>query len=307
MSDVNLDIDEALKSASEEVEAEESSTTEETEEEEVETPKSKETSKRGKGASDRIRTLVAEQKQLQEELEKAKSTLSERDVELGKLVDMIQARDNDAQVVSKINELYQNPEYKPFIEYLDKLVRGEEVESKPEFSSKEAKKEVDNSAELLKKLDSKAAEIDDAIADREADLILRDADNIVSNWMMELPEEYGEEDKRLISRLITDQVDWDSIEEAGGENLEEELAEGWNNTLELYGQPKGLRTENDEEVEKEVDPEEEAQKLRAFVNQDWGKLKETNVGGQKVIKPVVSDDEFSQALAKVLKRGNQGF
>lgn len=301
--DVKLDIEKVLEEASE-PEEEESSTEPEGQEEEEEKPsKSKEASKRGKGASNRIQELVAEKKALEEEFEKAKSTLSERDAELGKLVDLLQARDNDAQVVAKINELYQKEEYKPFIEYLDKLVRGEEVEEKPNFSTKQVEKDTDKSAELLRKLDEKAAEIDDALADREADLILKHADSMVSDWMKELPKEYGPEDKKIISELIIDRVDWDSIEEAQGSNLEEELVKGWNETVEYYGRPRGLAVENTETKEKEIDPEEEIQKLRTYANQDWGRMKSVESGNMKIIKPEVSEEDFSKAFAEILRKG----
>lgn len=304
MADVTTDIEEALKAAADEPSETESSTEETgTEEEDEKSEPEEKASKKGKGASSRIQELVAEKKALEAEFEKARGTLTERDAELGKLVDLLQARENDSQVVAKLNELHANPEYKDMIEYLDKVIRGEEVQTKPEFSSKKAEQDSEKSADLIRKLDAKAAEIDDAIAEREAELLWKEANHLAADWLSELPKAYGEEDKRILSESIADRVDWDAIEESDGKNLEKELLKGFKATLDWYGKPKGLGTQKEEESER--DPEEEVKKLRNFVNQGWGKLKETESNGKKILVPQVSDEEFSKAMAQVIRKQNQ--
>jgi len=309
MADVTTDIEEALKAASEESSETESSTEELEVEETEEKSESKKASKSNKGASSRIQELVAEKKALEAEFEKARGTLSERDAELGKLVDLLQSRENDSQVVARLNELHANPEYTEMIEYLDKVIRGEDIDNKPDFSKKEVdkgtEKSLDKSADLIRKLDEKAAEIDDAIAEREAELIWKEADNLARSWMNELPKAYGEEDRRILSESIADRVNWDAIEEEQGRNLEQELLKGFKATLDWYGKPKGLTVDNKEKETEERDPEEEVKKLRSFVNQDWGKHKEVERNGKKVLVPEVSDEEFTRSLAQLLRKENE--
>lgn len=302
--DVQTDIEAALKGAAEDTSQEESSAElaggEESNEDKSESP---EKASKGKNANTRIQQLIAQEKKLQEELEKRNSTLAERDAELAKLVDLLQARDNDAQVVSKINELYSNSEHKPIIEYIDKLVRGEEVKEKPVFSSKAQEQDVEKHADLLRKLEEKGKEINEAISDQQAELIFRQADQLASNLLNELPKAYGEEDKKILRKVLVDEVNWDAVEAQGGKNLSEELNRGFKATIDWYGKPKGLVTET-KETEKEIDPEEESKRLRGFINQDWGQMRTVEKGGKKIYEPSVSDTDFSKALAQILKRQN---
>lgn len=301
--DVQTDIEAALKGAAESTSEEESSAELAGEESNDEKSETQDKAPKGKNANTRIQQLIAQEKELQDKLSKVNSTLAERDAELAKLVDLLQARDNDAQVVAKINELYHNSEHKPIIEYLDKLVKGEDVNEKPSFSSKAVEKSVEQNADLIRQLEEKGREINEAISDQQAELIFQQADQYASRLLSELPKEYGEEDKKILSAVIIDKVDWDAIEAENGRNLQEELTKGFKETVDWYGKPKGLIVET-KETEKEIDPEEETKKLRGFINQDWGQMKTVEKGGKKVFEPSVSDADFAKALGQILKRQN---
>lgn len=296
--DVITDIDAALAAAAnEETKVEESSA-----EAEAQEAKPSEKVSKGKGAQDRIQELIAEKKVLEAEFSKTKSTLSERDTELGKLVDLLQARENDAEVVKKINELYSVPENKPFIEYLDKLVRGEEVKEKPVLSKTETK-ELDKATEMLKQLDSKKVEIQDAILEARSDMILEKADNLTDSWVAELPKDYTDKDKEILREALVNRIDWESIEQAEGRNLKNEMKAGFQKTLDWYGTPKGTVETKEKETET---PEDSQAKLKEIINKDWGKLREVDRGnGVKAKVPVISDEDFTRSMAEVLKRQNR--
>ena len=299
-SDVKLDIEEALEAASKADKSLEGSSTEEGEET-VETADDK-GSQKGKGAQDRIRELVAKSKELEEKFEKTNGTLTERDAEISKLLDLLQSREEDSRVVKRINDLYQDDKHKPYIEYLDKIVKGEEPDKAPEFSSNKVQKGAEDSAKILNELNNTKAELETAMAEQRAELILDKADQFTDSWLKELPKEYTPEDKQVMQELLVNRVDWDGIEEADGKNLKEKMTEAFQKTLDQYGKPRGLNQAAPDTKEKEKEtPEEVQMKLRKFIDQPWGEL-ETDAKGVKT--PKVSEDQFTQALAQLLKRQN---
>lgn len=301
MADVKLDIDAALEEASKSDKSLEESSTEEGTEA-VETAADDKASNKGKGAQDRIRELVSKQKELESRLEKTSGTVTERDAEISKLLDLLSSREEDSRVVKRINDLYQDEKHKPYIDYIDKIVKGEEPDVIPEFSSKKVQKEVDDSAKLIKELNSTKAEIEQAMAEQKADLILDKADQLTDFWMKELPKEYTDEDKKVLQELLVNRVDWDSIEEAEGKNLKDEMTSAFQKTLDQYGKPRGSFQAAPEKKEQEKESPEEARvKLRKFIDQDWGALKADEKGNKS---PAVSDEEFSAALAQLMKRQN---
>ncbi len=304
-NDVKLDIEAALEEAAKPEAVIEGSSPEKSSGGEPEAEAEAQASKKGKGANDRIQELLSKSKELHEKLEKTSSTVTERDAEISKLLDLLQAREEDSRVVKKINELYANTEYKPYIEYIDKLVRGEEVTEPPELSSKKTQKAVEDSAKILKEISSTKADLEKAIAERDAKQILDKADSLTDSWLRELPKEYTEEDKKILQEALVNRIDWDVIEEKNGENLKQELQTGFQKTLDWYGRPKGLTPPKEESEKKEKEsPEEAAQKLRKFIDQPWGEMEDRkDPKGNTARAPKVSDEEFSSALAQLLKRG----
>lgn len=304
MSDVNDSVKAALEAAASE--SEESSTeetaesTEETTEESSEEAESKADEKseaKGKNAQSRIRDLVSQSKELQEELDTLKGTVTERDTEIGKLVDLIEARENDSRIIQKINELHEDPEWKPIIEDLDKAVRGLPVERSSDKSD-ESDDKIDSKA--LKVLEDTQAVLQDRILDQQAEILLGKADVLADRYIDELPEEYNEDDRRLLRGHLTELIDWDAIEE-NPDDLPEIFAQGFQATLDYYGQPKGFVPESksddtDDSESRQVSDED-------LVEKDWGKMREVKAHDGTVIKePAVSDEDFQAVLAEAIRR-----
>lgn len=298
--DVN-DLTAALEAAA----VEESTSTEESSTEvtgeEAETPEG-EKGKPGRGAQARIRELVEKTKGLEEELNNYKNAVGEKDKELGKLVDLLQARENDTRVVKKIQELYStDSKWKDTIEKLDKVIRGEEVEEEP-TESKAQDKSIEKAKDLIS---STRKELDEAIADQRADLLLHRSELLIDRYMSELPAEYSDEDKRLLGSVLKNHIDWNAIEE-DPRKLSDLVHAGVQSAVTWYGTPKGA-TPKQPEKGNETKPESPQERLDKIMKLDYGKLKtvKTNTGTETKV-PEMSDDDFVKLLGESIRLKNRG-
>jgi hypothetical protein len=309
--DVNQNVLAALEAAASE--SEESSTedaetndetTEEVSEETDDKPeKAKASEAKGKGAQDRIRELVGKSRGLEGDLDDLKGTVNERDTEIGKLVDLIEARENDSRIVQRINELHADPRYTDMIENLDKVVRGEDlvVETPSDDKTEEGETKVDDKA--LKVLEATQEALEDRVLDQQAEILLGKADLLADRYIDELPEEYNDDDKRLLRGHLTELMDWDSIEE-DPDQLPHVFADGFQSALDHYGQPKGFVPES------ESDDTDGSVKSRTIsdeelVEQDWGKMKAVTTPDGETLEPSVPDSDFQEVLAEVIRRGRR--
>ena len=217
---------------------------------------------------------------------------------------MLSLKENDSQIVQRINDLHADPRFKDDIEKLDHLLRtGDfpETEEAPDDKSEEGKKESSDS-KTRQLLEQTRESLEDRIANQEADIILGKADILTDRYLNELPDEYNDDDKRLIKELLTDRIDWEAVED-DPELLPEAFAEGFQETLNHYQTPKGFVPEPEENEEEPGKPEVT---LESLMEQDWGKLKEVTTPDGKTVKvPAVSDDQYTNVLAEVIRQGRQ--
>lgn len=245
---------------------------------------------------DRFKEVVDLKNTFQAELSSTKAELTERSAAIDRLTAVVEARESDAQTIQELRRLAEDPRYRDMVVTLDKAIKGiEEEVATGETSKKDAS---DQTARLLAET---RQEMQDQILDQRAELILARADSMAEKYLANLPEEYTGEDKAVIARLWTDQVDWESVEQSPN-LLAEKLAESLQTTLETYGTPRGqIATTETTETKPEPTPEEELQEL---VGLNWGKMEKISTAKGDTFKPVVSDDEFAEAAARVLKTGN---
>ena len=303
MSKDVTDLTAALEEAAvEDTGTEESST--EVASEEAETPEGEKGKPgRAKGAEARIRELVAKANGLEEELTNYKNAVGEKDKELGKLVDLLQARENDARVVKKIQELYStDTKWKDTIEKLDKVIRGEEV-VEAETESKGQDKSIEKAKDLIH---STRKELDEAIADQKADLLLHRSELLIDRYMKELPGEYGEEDKRLLGSVLKNHIDWNAIEE-DPKQLPDLVHAGVQSAVTWYGAPKGVTPKAQDKGSEPTKPESPTERLDKIMKLDVGKLKtvKTQSGTESKV-PEMTDDDFVKLLGESLKLKNRG-
>jgi chromosome segregation ATPase len=305
------ELEDALKSVAEASEAatDAKEETEETEAEveakaEAETKEVPESKEKSKGtAQDRIRGLSGKVKDLSTQLDGLTGKLTERDQEIAKLVDLLEIREKDSRLIERINELYESgpEEVKANIKNLNDVLTGvntqiEEVKEQ----AKEAKDVGDKSTlkeigRLQKELESTKSTLENQIADQGDQMLLDKSDKILERVFAELGEEYTDDDRRVLSKEVIDQINWEAIEE-NPDSLEQQVLEGFTKTREWYGTPRGALLKGS--TNKETKPDLSVDNL---LKVDWGKTKE--VKGAKVAE--FSDAAFTDALAEAMRQANK--
>ena len=265
-----------------------------------------ETGTKKSGAQDRIQELVAARKEAERRYEELSAKYADKESEVGKLIDLVQDREQDARVVAKINELHQDPKFRDIVETLDKAIRGVEVEIE-----KTAAKDTSPApgVDLLKnvKADIELARKEAAAqaADQKSDLLLMKSDLVLEKLFDQLPAtEYTADDVKVLNSALADMIDWDSIE-ANPSVLEGEVAKGFQKAVDWYGNPKGRIAA--EATSKSKDATDAKSKDAVdFSKLELGKLKTEKVNGRDVSRPAITDDDFSQILAEELRRSRGG-
>lgn len=298
----------ALDASSEESETPTDEAKAETEEAKASEGKPEESSdegKKGKGAQDRIQELVSARKGVEESLEKVQGELTERNSELGKLVDLLQQREYDSRVLAKINELHSNPKYTEMVESLDKAIQGLDTEEEATTDDKEVDKSVLKAREDLNQARDELAE---EVANQKADQLLSQADQFISAYMEALDEEaegqYNEADKRQLIRMLDDDINWEAIEE-DPKQMGEVIRVAFEGAINEYGEPRGaLVAKAQEETTTETETKAKEPDVASILNKQWGKLQKTGETkeGKPILSPVVSDEDFIAAAGEAYRR-----
>jgi hypothetical protein len=253
---------------------------------------------------DRFKEVIDQKNEFKEKLDQLESVADQRAQELSQMVDLLQARETDTQLVNAIRALAAdgNPQHRELVESLDKVLQGlddavETGEKTPEQADKETKAAIAETKEAM----------EDIAADQQAELLLMKADLLAEKYFDALPPEYSDQDKEVISTLLTDKVNWEAIEEDPNV-LSEEIPKAFEQVLQFFGEPRGKAAEVATEGEtkqpaKEAAPEPE---VPEHLKVEWGELKEVKTPKGSLLKPTHSDDDFSDALAKELRRMREG-
>ena len=310
MASSTEDLTKALEAVAEETE-EKVTSDKESASDEGEKEASAEASKKGKSTAvpySRFKEVNDKLGESAKAIEELNEKLTQRDGELSKLVDLLGERDQAQRVVDKINELYtKRSDLRPIIDQLDAAVKGNEEaiekveEKKTDAEAKGDLKAVRELEKVSKQLEATRSELEQSLAETQAEVILDKADRIIESYFDKLPEQYGDEDKRVLSDRLVDKINWDEIEKDPSK-LTAVLARDFKATVEWYGSPKGAAVKADaEETSTQETKEPSVDDLR---NADWGRMKVAkDTKGKDVIRPVVSDDDFTKALAAAIRKG----
>lgn len=243
-------------------------------------------------------------------IEELNNKLTQRDEELSKMVHLLGERDQAQRTIDKINELYTTRnDLRELIDRLDNAVKGNEEalekteEKKADAEAKGDTKAVRELEKVSKQLEATKSELEHSLAETQADLILDKADRILESYFDNLPEAYGDDDKRVLSDRLVDKIDWDEIEQDPSK-LTSVLARDFKSTVEWYGSPRGAVKADTEETSTKETREPSVDDLKKA---DWGKLKVAgkDAKGREVFKPAVSDDDFTKALAAAIRKDNR--
>jgi hypothetical protein len=299
MATQNEDVNEDSIEAKLEAAAADTSTTETvdegTTEEETETEEKGE-NRIPQGRFNEVNSALKEAREAQEA---TVTQLAESNEKLVRMAELLEAKDNDVQTLNEIKSYINDPEMKPHVEAIDAKLRGIEQEVETGETTPE-----DALSKTHKLLEQTRVEMADAQATAQAESLVTKADIIADKLLAQLPEEYNEEDRNVITDLFTEKMDWDAAV-ADPDNLSTILTKRFQETIDRYGTPRGslISTEKAEELTTEAEtaqtPEQE---LEAVMKQPWGATKETELGDGRVrVDAELSDDEFNAAMAKIIR------
>jgi hypothetical protein len=243
-------------------------------------------------------------KEVREAEAEARNQLAESNDKLVRMAELLEAKEADVQTLNEIKSFVNDPEMADHVLAIDAKLRGVEVAvDKGEIEPEDALKETRAILEAAQE------EMRDTQADIQADQLISKADQIAERLLQALPEEYNAEDLSVINDLFTEKVDWDAAV-ANPDHLAEILTEGFQETIDRYGMPRGALFETDE-VEALVEdnvadsqtPEEE---LLALMDLPWGDVRETEYeDGTVGVDPEMSDEDFNTVLAQTIRLAHQ--
>ena len=296
-TDVNEEVEEKLAAAA----TEESSTAEE----EVETAgeTTEETEERGENRIPQSRF-----NEVNEALKDSKASgdlltaqLAEAQAKQVELSDQLLARNDDIETLNEIKSYINDPTMAAHIEAIDAKLKGIDVEVDTGKTTPE-----DALAKTKELLQTTREEIADATATQQAENLVAKADVIADKLLAQLPEQYNDEDRNVITDLWTEKMDWDAAV-ANPDNLAEILTADFQSVVDRYGVPRGalLSREEVEELTPEADtnqtPEQELEKV---MDLDWGAVKETETkpGFRPKFEPVEAEEDFNAVLGEIIRQ-----
>jgi hypothetical protein len=231
--------------------------------------------------------------------------LAESQDKLVRMSELLEAKDADVQTLNEIKSFVNDPEMADHVYAIDARLKGIELAvEEGEIGPEDAILETQNA------LDDVREEMRDAQADLQADQLIGKADSIAEKLLQALPEEYNDEDLAVINDLFTEKVDWDAAV-ANPEYLAQILTEGFQDTIDRYGMPRGALFDTDEidilteDLGTESDEQTPEEELLELMDLPWGDIRETEVDAEHVlVEPEMSDDDFNTVLAQAIRLAN---
>ena len=247
---------------------------------------------------DRLSKVVKQKNEITERfktLEDQFKTATARENELrGRVGELEQ----DSQILGAIKDLAQDDKYRDHVVAIDKALQGieDEVESAEEKGDDKAVSKAE------KAFDKKAAELDTLIKDHRAENLWTEAQGLAKDMLAALPDDYTDEDRKLIGKIWTPHVDWDGIESTGRDAIPNALNQTFADAIKEYGTPRGaLVAKTTKEIESRIPEAKQASSettVKDLLAKDWAA---TNEDG----KAEISDDEFNKGMAALMRATNQ--
>jgi ribosomal protein L18 len=204
--------------------------------------------------------------------------------------------ENDHTILDAIRNLANDERYRPHVVAIDNALTGASEEIA------EAKATGDESAikAAEKRFADKAAQLENLIAEQNAEGLWDAANAAASQMLQSLPDEYTDVDKARLSQLWTPRVNWDHIEDKGRDSILPTLKESFAQLIRDYGQPQGAvaKTTRDE-VLKSVPAAAAAQqtpeqRIGLILGKDWSETGEKGA-------VIHSDADFAKSMADLIR------
>lgn len=254
---------------------------------------------------DRFKEVVDQKNEFKEKFDALEAESQDRTKELGQMVALLESREGDTQLVNSIRALAGdgNPEHRDLVQNLDNVLQG--IEKSVETGDKTPEEAaVDTKSALA----ATQTAMEDMAGEQQAELLLMKADLLAEKYFEALPPDYSDQDKEIISTLLTDAVDWEAIE-ADPNVLSEVIPSAFEEVLQFFGEPRGTpaaeaKGEETKQTATVTEPVAE-EEVPSHLKTNWGELKEVTTPKGTLLKPVQSEDDFRAGLAAELKRINQ--
>jgi len=251
---------------------------------------------------DRFKEKVDQVAKLTEKLETVLNNSESSTARENELRSKIEALEEEADILNRVRSLAENEKYRPLVEKLDAALKGidEEVES-GEKTEKQAEREVS------RLFSEQRDELAEAFADQRADMLLENARMLSESILESLPGDYDETDKNQIAEILPDLVDWDAIEKEPG-TMRDNIVEGYKLALVEYGEPRGAlkarihELETNKSEESVVDPAVSDEEFVKGILDDERMSKFKSDDDGNITEPEMSEDEFNDNFAQVLRR-----
>ena len=229
--------------------------------------------------------------------------IAEQNDKLVRMAELLELKEQDVQTLNEIKSFVNDPDMADHVYAIDNKLKG--IETEVESGDLDPDEAQDRTRELLEQT---REEIADVQATASAEALVARADVIADKLLAQLPEEYNEQDRTVIQDLWTEKMDWDAAV-ADPDSLSDILSEGFQETLNRYGTPRGALFTGEEVQELTPEPVTETltpeQELEALMDQNWGAVKtETSASGKTTLIPEKSDDEFNDAIAGLIRKAH---
>jgi hypothetical protein len=264
----------------------------------------------------RLNEVISARNEQAEEAKTWKAKAAESDKSIANLTAMLASAQKSQETINDLRQLANDPVHGPHVRYLHSVLIGEPIEFEgseplPENATPEQKEE-----HRLTEIQRAQEELAASLEDQKSDAIVQRADLIADRWLEALPDEYTAEDRNAVAHLWTSRVDWKTVQNNPAA-LEQVLTDSFQDTLNIYGPPRGalftpeqveeLKQKPSGETPMALTPEEELGQL--FASKNYGSFKSTgkkNFAGTEIMAPEVSDDDFARDMARALKIQNRG-
>lgn len=243
---------------------------------------------------DRFSKVIAEKNEALERLKALEQQFQSATERETSARSRMEALEKDHQILEALKGLAKDPRYQKEVVKLDRALQGihEEVEKAEEKGDEKAV------ARLEAAFNEKLEQLNELTAEQNAQQLWNESTSYARELLASLPEEYTHEDKAVLARLWTPQVDWDAIEEQGRELIPSALKSSLAKVVKEYGPPRGAVAERAKaEVLKNV-PEAKVKSNEAFEKE----VKEKDWASMKDGKFEQSDADFSAAVGELLRR-----
>ncbi len=250
---------------------------------------------------ERFKEVIEDKNTLKAERDQIKEKYLEQTTTLANLTKMLETAKSDVDLVREIKDLQRDPAMLPHLEAIDRKLKG--IEAEVEETGNVDKDKV---ADVQKLIKAQKAQLDEQMQETRSEMLITRADQIADQWLGALPEEYTDQDRKVISKLWANEVDWNILENQP-EKLNEHLRETFKSVINDFGVPRGKLIDPDDPDSYTIEIDEPEKKsiedelMEAIGKKDYGKILDVEKGGKKSRAAAVSDDEFAADMAKILK------